>query len=373
MDYSAITESDHDGGRVMKEQLKSEIEAIDIKIAELKKRRRELLSELGEGRLSWGAIIAGAFGALMTGLGIIALFAANWDELGRAARAMVSVAPTLVCGIVAVVAGLKGWRTKSLWEPLGILWCISIIAGTSLVAQTYQVGGSVPGLVLLVALLSLPVVWVTHSAAMTALWPVFAIVWGISSEDVNGDSVALAAKSVALMALSLPALVVLVHSDLPKAARTMALLATGLVYSFGLALVLVVTLPISASDGDKIVFVYWACSAIVVVTGRYFKLSPWCIVGTIVACCVSLCTPFLREANAYYGAVILAVGVIVFGVSKLRSTYANIGAVTFFWLVLAKFFASNASFTLKGIVLISCGTALTILNMALIRFKKRRA
>ena len=355
----------------MNERIKRDIEAIDLNIAELKKRRRELLAELGEGRLSWGAIIAGAFGALMTGLGIIALYAANWDELGRAARAAVSVAPTLVCGVAAVIAGAKGWRAKSLWEPLGILWCISIIAGTSLVAQTYQVGGSVPGLVLLVALLSLPVVWVTRSVATTALWPVFAIVWGISSKTVNGESMALGVKSAALMALSLPALVALVRSDLPKAARTMAHIATGLVYSFGLALVLAVTLPISHEF--MLTSVYWICAAIVVAAGHFFRLSPWCIVGTIVACCASLWTPFFDDPGAYWVAIVIAIGIIVFGVDRLRPAYANIGAVTFFWLVLAKFLASNASFTMKGIVLISCGLALTALNVVLVRFRKRGA
>ena len=357
----------------MKEQLKSEIEAIDLKIAELKKRRRELLSELGEGRLSWGVIIAGAFGALMTGLGIIALFAANWDELGRAVRAAVSVAPTLICGMVALVASAKGWRTKFLWGPLGILWCISIIAGTSLVAQTYQVGGSVPGLILLVALISLPAVWVTQSAAATALWPVFAIVWGFAKESTDGQSIMLAVKSVAFMALSLPALVALVRSELPKAARNIANFATGLVYSFGLALLLSVTLPMSARDGFEFVCIYWACSAIVVAAGWMFKLSPWGMAGTIVASCAALWTPFLDGSAAYWAAIALAIGVIGVGVGRLRSAYANIGAMTFFWLILAKFFASDVSFTIKGLVLISCGLVLTALNVALVRFKKRRA
>lgn len=47
--------------------------------------------------------------------------------------------------------------------------------------------------------------------------------------------------------------------------------------------------------------------------------------------------------------------------------------MTFFWLILAKFFASDVSFTIKGLVLISCGLVLTALNVALVRFKKRRA
>ena len=46
-----------------------------------------------ESRVGWGAIIAGSFGALLIGLGVIAIFAANWDYLGRAERAMVAIVP----------------------------------------------------------------------------------------------------------------------------------------------------------------------------------------------------------------------------------------------------------------------------------------
>lgn len=94
----------------MNEDVKREVEEIDLKIAELKKQRRELLAKLGEGRLSWGAIIAGAFGALMVGLGIIALFAANWDMFGREARAAIAVAPVVACGAVAIAASLRNIR-----------------------------------------------------------------------------------------------------------------------------------------------------------------------------------------------------------------------------------------------------------------------
>ena len=111
-----------------------------------------------ERRFSWGVMIAGGFGALMIGLGVIALFAANWDCFGRPVRAAISLAPVVLCGIAALVASAKGWKSMALWEPLGILWCIATAAGTCLVAQTYQVGGSVPGLILFVALLMLPAV-----------------------------------------------------------------------------------------------------------------------------------------------------------------------------------------------------------------------
>ena len=60
-------------------EIRREVAEIDLKIEELRNRRKALLSELGEGCLSWGTIIIGGFGALMIGLGVIALFAANWD------------------------------------------------------------------------------------------------------------------------------------------------------------------------------------------------------------------------------------------------------------------------------------------------------
>ena len=43
------------------------------------------------------------------------------------------------------------------------------------------------------------------------------------------------------------------------------------------------------------------------------------------------------------------------------------------WLILAKFFASRADFTVKGLVLISAGIMLAVLNVVLVRMKKRRA
>ena len=50
-------------------EIRSKVAEINLKIEELRNRRKALLSELGEGRLSWSAIITGGFGALMIGLG----------------------------------------------------------------------------------------------------------------------------------------------------------------------------------------------------------------------------------------------------------------------------------------------------------------
>ena len=359
----------------MNEDVKREVEEIDLKIAELKKQRRELLAKLGEGRLSWGAIIAGAFGALMVGLGIIALFAANWDVFGREARAAIAVAPVVACGAVAIAASLRGVRARALWEPLGILWCVSVAAATCLVAQTYQVGGSVPGLVLLVALLMLPAIWTTRAVAPTVLWPILAIVWGGVSWDAGArKSFALAAKCVALMALSLPAYVAFLRSRPPKSALVSAQIVSGLVYSAGLGILLCITLPLDWGwhDGFLGIMIFWLCAALVAGIGRFFRLPAWGAVALVVVAVAAIPTPLLRYNTGFIISLVLMASVVVYGVRKMRLLFTNVGAATFLWLVLAKFFESEASFTVKGIVLIAAGLVLTALNVVLIRLRKGR-
>lgn len=359
----------------MNEDVKREVEEIDLKIAELKKQRRELLAKLGEGRLSWGAIIAGAFGALMVGLGIIALFAANWDMFGREARAAIAVAPVVACGAVAIAAALKGVSARALWEPLGILWCVSVAAATCLVAQTYQVGGSVPGLVLLVALLMLPAIWTTRAVAPTVLWPILAIVWGGVSWDAGAcKSFALAAKGVALMALSLPAYVAFLRSRPPKSALVSAQIVSGLVYSAGLGILLCITLPLDWGwhDGFLGIMIFWLCAALAAGIGRFFRLPAWGAVALVVVAVAAIPTPLLRYNTGFIISLVLMASVVVYGVRKMRLLFTNVGAATFLWLVLAKFFGSEAAFTVKGIVLIAAGLALTALNVVLIRLRKGR-
>ena len=314
-------------------------------------------------------------GALMVGLGIIALFAANWDMFGREARAAIAVAPVVACGAVAIAAALKGVRARALWEPLGILWCVSVAAATCLVAQTYQVGGSVPGLVLLVALLMLPAIWTTRAVAPTVLWPILAIVWGGVSWDAGAcKSFALAAKGVALMALSLPAYVAFLRSRPPKSALVSAQIVSGLVYSAGLGILLCITLPLDWGwhDGFLGIMIFWLCAALVAGIGRFFRLPAWGAVALVVVAVAAIPTPLLRYNTGFIISLVLMASVVVYGVRKMRLLFTNVGAATFLWLVLAKFFESEASFTVKGIVLIAAGLALTALNVVLIRLRKGR-
>ena len=327
-----------------------------------------------ERRFSWGVMIAGGFGALMIGLGVIALFAANWDCFGRPARAAISLAPVVLCGLAALVASAKGWKSMALWEPLGILWCIATGAGTCLVAQTYQVGGSVPGLVLFVAMLMLPVVWISRSVMAMALWPVMAIAWAIAKCELERRSLLLGFEGIGLMALSLPAYVAFLRREPGKAALVTGQLVTGLVYTLGAAIMLNVVWPFTSwCNMDTFVLVYWGCAAVVAGAAAVFKLPLWPIVATLVASGAAMMTGVDGVSSLYVVSLALALATLAYGVRKLRLSYANIGAALLLWLILAKFFASHLDFTVKGIVLILSGAAITVLNVVFIRLRKRRA
>lgn len=321
-------------------------------------------------RIGWGAIVAGAFGALLIGLGIIAIFAANWDCLDRGMRAVVSVAPVAVCGIVALVAKSKGWKSMALWEPIGILWFISVVAASCLVAQTYQVGGSVPGLVLFVAALTLPVVWTTHSVGAMTAWPVLPIVWAFSSMEWrwHAKEAAIAAEALLMMAASLPAYVAFIRRNPPRASLVIGQIGSALAYSFGAGLV--VCRCVHMSDGCVLVF--WLCAAAVFGAAKIWKLPVWTEVAVVVATCAGIATPFL-EFGLYALALVLAIAVAGWGITRMRIFLSNMGLALLLWLILAKFFESRVDFTIKGLVLIASGVLLAVLNVFLVRAKKRRA
>lgn len=176
------------------------------------------------------------------------------------------------------------------------------------------------------------------------------------------------------MALSLPAYVAFLRRQPGKGALITGQLVTGLVYSLGTAIMLSVVCPFTSwRNMNAFVLIYWSCSAAVAVAAAVFKLPVWPMIATLVASFAAMVTGVDNHSSLFIASLILALGVLAYGVGKLKLSYTNIGAALLLWLVLAKFFASNLDFTVKGIVLILAGAAITALNIVFIRFRRRRA
>ncbi|MFA7173741.1 MAG: DUF2157 domain-containing protein [Kiritimatiellia bacterium] len=135
-----------------------------------------------------GLIILGALGALLIGLGIISLLAANWGDLPRDARVVISFLPLILSYSAALYALLRAERSLAFCEPLGIFWGLSIGAGIALISQTYHLPGELSAFLMTWMLLLVPVVYLTRSLGCVAGYYIGLLSWSIVVQSEMGVS-----------------------------------------------------------------------------------------------------------------------------------------------------------------------------------------
>jgi uncharacterized membrane protein len=148
-----------------------------ILTAEAADKLRAYYGEIKEGSRSRIAlIIFGVLGAMLVGSGIILLLAHNWDELSRATRTVLSLAPLLIGQVLAGWTLARKSESVSWREGTATFLMLAIGASISLVAQTYHISGD-PGKFLLTwMLLSVPLVYLLSATAPAILY-----LWGITA------------------------------------------------------------------------------------------------------------------------------------------------------------------------------------------------
>jgi hypothetical protein len=114
-------------------------------------------------------LVCALLGSFLIGSGIILLLAHNWEEMGHAARAVLSFVPVV---LGAALAGFVLWRREesSAWrEGAAIFQCLAVGASISLVSQTYHIAGDLPSFLAAWIGLSLPLVYLFGSTGVAAL------------------------------------------------------------------------------------------------------------------------------------------------------------------------------------------------------------
>ena len=178
---------------------------------------RELLEKryaVDASAVSWRQIVLCSLGALLIGLGIIALLAANWDVLSRGMRTVFSLLPLTLCVGVYLLGLRKGWRSQGFFEPLGIFWGLSIGTGISLIAQTYNISGDEETFALVWTLLLLPTLYATRSVSVGVGYFVGLFVWTCIGYDSSVNRMAY----WPLACLAVPVIVSL-RKDFPESIR----------------------------------------------------------------------------------------------------------------------------------------------------------
>jgi len=131
-----------------------------------------------EESVPWGLLVFATAGAIVIGLGVILLFAYNWDEipkLGKLALVFGAIIAAHAGGIRLLARG--GWQPK-LGEALTALGTMFYGAGIWLVAQIYNIDEHYPNGFLFWALGALAMAWALRSTANGLLAVALLTIWG---------------------------------------------------------------------------------------------------------------------------------------------------------------------------------------------------
>ena len=128
----------------------------------------------------WGLIVFATAGAVVVGLGVILLFAYNWDAIPKPGKLALIFGAIVAAhaGAIKLLAG-DGWKPK-LGEALSVLGTMFYGAGIWLVAQVYNIDEHYPNGFLFWALGALAMAWALRSTANGLLAAVLLVVWGTS-------------------------------------------------------------------------------------------------------------------------------------------------------------------------------------------------
>jgi uncharacterized membrane protein len=126
----------------------------------------------------WGLLVFASAGALVIGLGVILLFAYNWNEIPKYGKLVLVFSAVIAAHCGGLTLQRKpGWPQR-LGEAFSLLGTMFYGAGIWLVAQIYHIDEHYPNGFLIWALGALALAWVLASTPHALLATVLLTIWG---------------------------------------------------------------------------------------------------------------------------------------------------------------------------------------------------
>jgi len=126
---------------------------------------------------AWGTIIFAGLGSVILGLGVILLFAYNWDQIPRFWKLALIAGALGSVHAAAILLQTRSERFKALGEALGLLGTMIFGAGIFLVAQIYHIEEHFPNAFIIWALGALALAWAMPSIAQGIVAAVLISIW----------------------------------------------------------------------------------------------------------------------------------------------------------------------------------------------------
>lgn len=134
----------------------------------------------------WGLLVFSGIGAVIIGLGIILLFAYNWEKMTKFAKLAVIFGALIVSHGIGVRLFLRSERFKSLGETIAVLGTMLFGAGIWLVASIYHIEEHYPNAFFVWALGALLLALAMPSVLQGILAAVLLAIWA-GAEAVEFD------------------------------------------------------------------------------------------------------------------------------------------------------------------------------------------
>lgn len=132
-----------------------------------------------ETKLPLAVTIFASIGAVCIGLGIILLFAHNWDFFSRELRVVLSFMPTVLSLALVSWAVAGGKKSAAKREGFAIFNILSVGATISLISQTYQIHGDISTFLLTWMLICVPVVYLLESTLAAIAYLAGITIWAM--------------------------------------------------------------------------------------------------------------------------------------------------------------------------------------------------
>jgi uncharacterized membrane protein len=114
-------------------------------------------------------IAFGILGALLTGLGIILIIAHNWDDFNKFGKLFFALAPLLIGQLLCGFTLFKKTDNQTWREACAVLLFLAVAASISIVSQVYHIHGSLERFLLVWVALSIPIIYVMKSSMTSLL------------------------------------------------------------------------------------------------------------------------------------------------------------------------------------------------------------
>ncbi len=135
----------------------------------------------------WALIVFSGIGAVIVGLGIVLLFAYNWQYMSKAAKLSVVFSSLVISHAVGIWLFLKSERFCGVGEALTVLGSMLFGAGIWLVAQIYHIEEHFPTAFLFWGLGTLVLAWAMPSIVQAIMAAVLFTIWaGVEAVEFNG-------------------------------------------------------------------------------------------------------------------------------------------------------------------------------------------